>query len=166
MSHRASASPGYCTQPLHWHQSQNRHKRCQKETKSAKKNGSKRGWFRFYYPHTSRESVSPVCGIFWMASLRYCVEFWRTFVMSTTSNQFEGLIFRSNLTKLLVATQDDNSLHSSYFPEIPGRPKCTFSSLRTFKLSSGEPKVIQLVAWYHVLFLVPWTIHFLFQNTW
>ena len=34
-----------------------------------------------------------------------------------------------------------------------------------FKLSSGEPKVIQLVTWYHVLFLGPLTIHFLFQIT-
>ena len=38
---------------------------------------------------------------------------------------------------------------------IPGGPKWTFSSPQNFKLSSGEPKVIQLVSWYHVLFLGP-----------
>ena len=58
--------------------------------------------------------------------------------LSITSNQFEG---RSNLAQLLVATHDDNILDSSYFLEILGKLKCTFSSPQTFKLSSGEPKV-------------------------
>ena len=64
-----------------------------------------------------------------------------------------------------MAAQDYDILHSSTFPEIPGWPKWTFSSPQTFKLSSGEPMVIQLVTWYYVLFLSPRTIHFLFQNT-
>ena len=41
--------------------------------------------------------------------------------------------------------QDYNILHSSHFPEIPGWPKWTFLAPQTFKPSSGEPKVIQLV---------------------
>jgi len=100
-----------------------------------------------------------------LMSARNAVEFWRTFVMSTTSNQFERNIFRSNFLKLGVAAQDHNILHSSHFPEIPGWPKWTFSSPWIFKLSSGQPKILQLVTWYHVLFLGPWSIHFLFQNT-
>ena len=100
-----------------------------------------------------------------LMSARNAFKFWRTFVMSTTSNQFERQILRSNFLKLVVAAQDYDKLHLSHFPEIPGWPKWTFSSLKSFKLSSGEPKGIQLVTWYHILFLGPWTIHFLFQNT-
>ena len=85
--------------------------------------------------------------------------------MSTTSKQFESDTFRSNFLKLVVAAQDYDILHLSHIPEIPGGPKLTFSSPETFKLLSGEPKVIQLVTWYHVLFHGPWSIHFLFQNT-
>ena len=95
--------------------------------------------------HVGRVSVSRKRG-FWVASLEYFLKFWQTFVMSTTSNQFEDLIFWLNLTKLLVATEDDNILDSSYFLEILGRSKCTFSSPQTFKLLSGDPKGIQLVA--------------------
>ena len=84
----------------------------------------------------------PYAGFFgWLPS-----DVGRIFVLSTTSNQFESFIFRSNLTKLSLATQDYIIIHSSYFLEILGRPKCTLTSPRTFKLSSGEPKVIQLVA--------------------
>ena len=81
---------------------------------------------------TRRESQClPYAGFFgWLPS-----DFCRIFVMSTTSNQFESYIFRSNLTKLSMATQDYIILHSSHFPEIPGGPKCTFSSPKTFKLS-------------------------------
>ena len=100
-----------------------------------------------------------------LMSARNAVKFWQTFVMSTTSNQFESHILWSNFLKLVVAAQDYDILHLSHFPEIPGWPKWTFSSPRVFKLLSGEPNVIKLVTWYHVLFLGPWTIHFLFQNT-
>ena len=119
--------------------------------------------------HVKRVSVSrisvPIRPSSRLMSARNAVKFWRTFVMSTTSNQFERRIFRSNFLKLVVAAQDYDILHSSHFPEIPGWPKWTFSSPQIFKLSSGEPKIIQLVTWYHVLFLGPWSIHFLFQNT-
>ena len=98
-------------------------------------------------------------------SARNAVKFWQKFVLSTTSNQFESHIFQSNFLKLVLAAQDFDILHSSHFPETPGWPKWTFSSAQTFKLSSGEPKVIQLVTWYHVLFLGQWSFHFLFQNT-
>ena len=64
---------------------------------------------------------------FWMASLRYFVKFWQTFAISTAGNQFEGLIFRSNLTKILLATQDYFILYLRYFLEVLGRFKCTFS---------------------------------------
>ena len=40
-----------------------------------------------------------------------------------------------------------------------------FSSPQTFKLSSREPNIIQLVTRYNDLVLGPWSIHFLFQNT-
>ena len=100
-----------------------------------------------------------------LMSARNAVKFWRTFVMLTTSNQFESHIFWSNFLKLVVAAQDYDILHTSHFPEIPGWLKCTFSSSQIFKLTSGEPKVIQLVTWYHVSFLGQWTIYFLFQNT-
>ena len=119
--------------------------------------------------HIQRVSVScmsvPILPSSRLLSTRNTVKFWRTFVMSTTSNQFESHIFWSNFLKLVEAAQDYDILHSSHFPEIPWGPKRTFSSPTTFKLPSGEPKVIQLVTWYHVLFLGPWTIHFLFQNT-
>ena len=60
--HRASASPGYGTQPNHWHQTQKKPKLCQKvHIKRVKKR-----WFQFYYLYTSRESLSPVCRIFWV----------------------------------------------------------------------------------------------------
>ena len=36
-AHRASGSPGYGTQPLHWQRKQNRPKRWKKVPKSAKK---------------------------------------------------------------------------------------------------------------------------------
>ena len=98
-----------------------------------------------------------------LMSARNAVQFWQTVVMSTSSNQFESHIFQSNFLKIVVAAQD--LLHSSHFPEIPGWPKWTLSSTQTFNLLSGEPKIIQLVTWYHVLFLGPWSIHFLFQNT-
>ena len=100
-----------------------------------------------------------------LISARNGVKFWQTFNMSTTSNQFESHIFRSNFLKLAVAAQDYDILNSSHFPENPGWPKWTFSSPKTFKLLSGEQKVIQLITWYHVLFLGPWSIHYLFQNT-
>ena len=100
-----------------------------------------------------------------LMSARNAVKFWRIFVMLTTSNQFESHIFWSNFLKLVVAAQDYDILHTSHFPEIPGWSMCTFSSPQIFKLSSGEPKGIQLVTWYHVSFLGPSTIHFLFQNT-
>ena len=100
-----------------------------------------------------------------LISARNAVKFWQAFVMSTTSNQFESHIFWSNFLKLVVAAQDYDILHSRHFPEIPGWPKWTFSSPWSFKLLSGEPKIIQLVTWYHVLFLGPWSINFLFQNT-
>ena len=80
-----------------------------------------------YNLHTSRELVSPVClspsclQADW-ASARNAVKFWLTFVMSTTSNQFESQIFRSNFLTLVVAAQDYDMLHSSHFPEIPGGP--------------------------------------------
>ena len=82
--------------------------------------------------------------------------------LSITSNQFEGLCFRSNLAQLLVATHDDNILDSSYFLEILGKLKCIFSSPQTFKLSSGEPKVRitysslshELFTWYFKLLSV------------
>ena len=96
---------------------------------------------------------------------RNAVKFWQTFVMSTTLNQFESRIFRSNFLKLVWSTQDYDILHLSHFSEIPGWPKWTFSSPHTFKLSSGEPKIIQHLTWYHVLFPSLWSINFLFQNT-
>ena len=119
--------------------------------------------------HIKRVSASqmsvPILPSSRLMSARNAVKFWQTIVMSTTSNQFESHSFRSNFLKLVVAAQDYDILHLSHFPEIPGKPKWTFSSPKTVKQSSGEPKVIQLVTWYHVLFLGPWTIHFLFQNT-
>ena len=57
----------------------------------------------------------------------------------------KGFTSWSNLTKFSVAIQDYINLHLSYIPEIPGGPKCTFTSPQTFKLSSGEPKVTPLV---------------------
>ena len=68
--HRALASPGYGTQPLHWHQSQNRPKRCQKEPKSAKKTGQKGGDFGSTI-RTRRESQClPYAGFFgWLPQL-------------------------------------------------------------------------------------------------
>ena len=119
--------------------------------------------------HIKRVSVSRMSVPILLSSrlmyARNAVKFWRTFVMSTTSNQFESHIFRSNFLKLVGAAQDYDILHSSHFPEIPGWPKWTFSSPQTFKLLSGESKIIQLVTWYHVLVLGPWSLHFLFQNT-
>ena len=118
--------------------------------------------------HIHRVSVSrmsvPILPLSRLIPARNAVQFWRTFVMSTTSNQFESHIFRSNFLKLVVAAQDYDILHLSHFPEISGGPKWTFSSPQIFKLLSGEPKVIQLVTWYHVLFLGPWTIHFLCRH--
>ena len=99
--------------------------------------------------HIKRVSVArmsvPILPSSRLMSARNAVKFWRTFVLSTTSNQFESHIFRSNFLKLVVAAQDYDILHSSHFPEIPGGRKWTFSSPQTFKLSSGEPKIIQLV---------------------
>ena len=119
--------------------------------------------------HIHRVSVSrmfvPILLSSRLMSARNAVKFWQTFVMSTTSNQLESHIFQLNFLKLVVAPQDYDIFHSSHSPEIPGGPKWTLSSPQTFKLLSGEPKVIQLVTWYHVLFLGPWTINFLFQNT-
>ena len=107
--------------------------------------------------HIKRVSVSrmsvPILPSNRLMSARNVVKFWQTFVMSTPSNQFESHIFQSNFRKLVVAAQDYNILHSSHIPENPGWPKWTCSSPQIFKLSSGEPKVIQLVTWYHVLFL-------------
>ena len=118
--------------------------------------------------HIKRVCVScmsvPILPSSRLMSARNAVKFWQTFVMSTTSNQFESHIFRSNFLKLVVAAQNGDILHSSHFQEIPGWPKWTLSSPQTFKLLSGEPKIIQLVTCYHVFFLGPWTIHFLFQN--
>ena len=114
--------------------------------------------------HIKRVSVSrmsvPILPSSRLMYARNVVKFWRTFVMSTTSNQFKDQIFRLNFLKLVVAAQDYDLIHSSHFSELPGWPKWTLSSPQTFKLSSGELKVIQLVTWYHVLFLGPWTIHF------
>ena len=101
-----------------------------------------------------------------LISARSTVKFWQTFVMLTTSNQFKSHIFLSNFLKLVVAAQDYDVLHSSHFPEIPGWTTWTYSSPQIFKLSSGEPKIIQLFTWNHVLFLGPWSIHFLFQKIW
>ena len=47
---------------------------------------------------------------------------------------------------------------------MPGRPKCTFKLSQTFKLLIGEPKIIQLLTWYHIWILGPQTIHFLLQK--
>ena len=69
-----------------------------------------------------------------------------------------GLIFRWNLTKLLVATQDDNICDSSYFLEILGRLKCTFVSPKTFKLSSGEGHPTGKV----ILRIVPYPMNYSF----
>ena len=118
--------------------------------------------------HIKRVSVSrmsvPILPSSRLMSAKNVVKFWRTFVMSTTLNQFKSHIFRLNFLKLVVAAQDYDLLHLSHFSELPGWPKWTLSSPQTFKLSSGELKVIQLATWYHVLFLGPWTIHFLFQK--
>ena len=45
-----------------------------------------------------------------------------------TSNQAKKIFFPSNFLKLVLATQDNYILHSSYFPEIPGGPECIFWS--------------------------------------
>ena len=157
---RASSSPSYGTQPLHWYQKQIRPKGGKKSLKVQQKKVPKRVDFSSTIRTRRDIQCLPYAGFFgWLPSYSCWI-----FVVSTNWNQFEGLIFRSNLMKLSVATQDYVIFLSSNFLEILGRPKCTFSSPRTFKLSSGEPKVIPLVAWYHGLFLVPWTTHLLFKT--
>ena len=67
-------------------------------------------------------------------------------IMSTTSNQAEGLIF---LVKFIETFGGHSGLgypFLSFFQEIPGGPKCTFSSSKTFKLMSGEHEFIQRVS--------------------
>ena len=100
-----------------------------------------------------------------LMSARNAFKFWQTFVMSTTSNQFESHTFRSNFLKLVVAAQDYDILNSSHFFRNSWRAKVDFFITANFQTVVREAKVIQLVAWYHVLFLVPWTIHLLFQYT-
>ena len=112
---------------------------------------------KYYNLHTSRELVSPIC--LSPSCLQADWYLQETPSNLTTSNQFESHIFWSNFLKLVLAAQDYDILHSSHFPEIPGGTKWTFSSQQTFKRSSGEPKVIQLVTWYHILFLGPCTIN-------
>ena len=60
---------------------------------------AKNCWFWFYYPHTSRESVSPVCGIFWIASLRFlpnlchidhCKSIWGIYFLVKSQKKFCG----------------------------------------------------------------------------
>ena len=140
-------------------------KKCQKGLKNCLKIHKK----VLHSAHFKRVSVSrtsvPILPSSRLISARNAVQFWWAFVMSTTSNRFESHIFRSNFLKLVVAAQDYDILHSSHFPEVPGWPKWPFSLPWSFKLSSGEPKIIQLVKWHHMLFLGPWYIHFLLQNT-
>ena len=147
-----------------WKKNSEDQKKCQKRAKNCLKVHKK----MLQSAHIKRVSFFrmpvPILPSSRLMSERNMVKFWQTFVMSTTSNQFESHIFRSNFLKLVVAAQDYDILHSSHFPEIPGWPKWTFSSPQAFKLLSGEPKVIQVVTWCHILFLGPWTIHFLFQN--
>ena len=135
--------------------------RCKKypEGEKSAKRGLKMHNIVLNFAHSKIFSVSrmyvPIMPSSRLISARNAVKFWRTFLMSTISNQFKSHIFRSNFLKLVVAAQEYDVLHSSHFPEIPGWPKWTFSSPKTFKLSSGEPKIIKLVTWYHVLFLGP-----------
>ena len=146
--------------------------RCKKDSEGKKvpKKRAKRCLKRhkkvLQYAHIKRVSVSRMSVTIPPSSrlifARNTVKFWRTFVMLTSSNQFKSHIFWSNFLKLVFAAHDYVILNTSHFPEIPGWQKWTFSSPGTFKLSSGEPKVIQLVTWYHVLYLGPRTIHFLF----
>ena len=123
---------------------QKRAKKCQKMYKKVLQSA-----------HVRRVSVSgmsvPILSSSTLMSARNVIKFWLTFIMSTTSNQFESHIFRLNFLKLLVAAQDYDILHLSHFQEIPGWPKWTFSSPQMFKLSSGKPKIIPLVTWYHLL---------------
>ena len=78
-----SGRPSYDTQPLTWHQKQNRPKRSKKVHKVQKKNVSNRVDFGFTL-RIRRESVSPLCGIFgWFPS-----DFCQIFVMS-----IQGLYF-------------------------------------------------------------------------
>ena len=85
--------------------------------------------------------------------------------MSTTSNHsraiFSGRISWNSLWPLRIMIY---FIRATFKKFLEGR--CgIFHHHKNFKLLSGVPKVIQLVTWYHVLFLGPWTIHFLFQNT-
>ena len=119
--HMASSAPGYGTQPLHWHKMHKRLWRWKKGQKGQKKL-SKNAQKVLQSAHIQRVSVScmsvRILPSSRLMSARKAAKFLRTFVMSTTSNQFKSHIFLLNFLKLVVAAQDYGKLHWATFQKF------------------------------------------------
>ena len=148
-------------QPLHWHQKRNRPKRWEKSDLNCKtKNVSKRVDFASPISTCQESYCLPYEGFFWMASPRFLPNLCHV-------NNFKSVCGIYFPVKSHKTFRGHSGLFKPEF-ELVSRnyweEELHFSSPWTFKLSSAAPKVIQVVVWYHVVFLVPWTIHLLFQN--
>lgn len=86
--------------------------------------------------------------------------FWRTFVTSTTISLAEGFIYKSNLTKLLVGIQEDDILHSTSFPEIPGFLFYLFHCSQGFIITFRGLPGLKLATTISRFFLITCTIDF------